>query len=136
MNKTFSILSAADARSVDYEAIHEIGIPSLVLMEHAASQSVNVIKQYISNKDKICVACGPGNNGADGLAIARLLSQEGYDAQILLCAPRCSADEQIQLDIVKKLDIPFVEEVNLIQFKADMHMLKVTQAMREMDGVV
>ncbi|MBQ0064303.1 MAG: NAD(P)H-hydrate dehydratase [Firmicutes bacterium] len=112
MNKSFSMLSAADARAVDYQSIHEIGIPSLVLMEHAAYQSAEVIKQYISREDKICVVCGPGNNGADGLAIARLLSQEGYFAQVLLCAPRLSPDEQIQLDIVKKLNIPFVEEVN------------------------
>lgn len=111
MNLLFSVLDAQNARAVDYQAIHEMGIPSLVLMEHAAYQSSLIIKSNIHQNNTICVVCGPGNNGADGLAIARLLQQENYNVKILLCANNLSVDEQIQLDIVKKLNIPFVEEL-------------------------
>ncbi|MDO4467944.1 MAG: NAD(P)H-hydrate dehydratase [Bacillota bacterium] len=119
MDKTFSILDASNARRIDYQAIQEIGIPSLVLMEHAAYQSANIIKKYISQNDSICVVCGPGNNGADGLAIARLLQQDNYCVQVLLCTNHLSEDEQIQLDIVKKLNVPFCENIQNVNVIID-----------------
>ncbi|MFN0100478.1 MAG: NAD(P)H-hydrate dehydratase [Bryobacteraceae bacterium] len=68
------ILSAAEMREVDRRTI-ESGIPGLILMENAAHRVVEVLaRECAPLKDqRILVFCGKGNNGGDGLAIARLL---------------------------------------------------------------
>jgi len=61
------------------------GIPSLVLMENAAAATVQVVttRARVSGK-AILVLCGPGNNGGDGAAIARLLAEAGAKTDIVL----------------------------------------------------
>ncbi len=68
------ILTAAEMRSVDRRTI-EAGIPGLILMENAASRTVDVmIDRFAPLRDRsILIVCGKGNNGGDGLAIARQL---------------------------------------------------------------
>ena len=59
-------------------------IPSLLLMERAA---LAVVEELLSGKydlKKILIACGTGNNGGDGFAIARLMMQKGYDTHVCL----------------------------------------------------
>lgn len=53
-------------------------------MERAATSCYNWIVAHISSNKKIAVFCGPGNNGGDGLAIARLLIQKEYDVQVYI----------------------------------------------------
>lgn len=69
------ILTAAQMREMDRKTI-EAGIPSLVLMENAAHRVVEVLEQRYAplSRQRIVVVCGKGNNGGDGLAIARLLA--------------------------------------------------------------
>lgn len=62
-------------------------VPELVLMEQAAMHFVwrlcDVLKETIEKKDaKGIVFCGLGNNGADGLAIARLLNEKGISTEV------------------------------------------------------
>ena len=71
LNKLF-IHSQEIARKIDQCAINEYHIPSLVLMEQAAAECCRIIQNKEGPSKKICVLCGQGNNGADGLAIARL----------------------------------------------------------------
>ena len=69
-------------QKADAHTIHEIGIPSLVLMERAALGIVEVIKSKAPKNKKILIVCGSGNNGGDGFAIARLLHDENYSVEI------------------------------------------------------
>ena len=72
------IVTAAEMKSYDSYTISEVGVPSMVLMERAALSVVQRIEaQIIGKKAKVCIACGVGNNGADGLAIARMLAERG-----------------------------------------------------------
>ena len=67
------IVSAAQMREMDKRTVEEFGIPSIVLMENAALRVVEIIAeryQPLTGK-RIAVVCGKGNNGGDGLAIAR-----------------------------------------------------------------
>ncbi|MDW8273698.1 MAG: NAD(P)H-hydrate dehydratase [Chitinophagales bacterium] len=68
------ILSASQIREADAYTIRHEPIASIALMERAARAFVQVFSAHISwRKRRICVVCGIGNNGGDGLAIARLL---------------------------------------------------------------
>ena len=66
------ILTAAEMRAIDRRTI-EAGIPGLVLMENAACRVVEFLAARFAPLDeqRIAVFCGKGNNGGDGMAIAR-----------------------------------------------------------------
>jgi len=75
----FRVCTAAEMRQADKDCIEKTGIPGIVLMENAARGCVDeILKDFpdISGK-KVACFCGKGNNGGDGLAIARLLSRRG-----------------------------------------------------------
>lgn len=59
-------------------------IPEILLMENAANRFLNRLEKHINYSDKIAVIAGPGNNGGDGLAIARLLISSGYNVDIYI----------------------------------------------------
>ncbi|MEA2067456.1 MAG: NAD(P)H-hydrate dehydratase [Thermotogota bacterium] len=65
-----------EMKSIDKETI-EMGVPSLVLMESASIEVMNVIKEKFGGR--VLILCGPGNNGGDGYALARRLKVSGYD---------------------------------------------------------
>ena len=76
------ILDARRMRAADAAAIRG-GIPSLRLMENAATQlSAQLLAAYPS-ASKVAAVCGPGNNGGDGLAAARLLAKRGIAVSVL-----------------------------------------------------
>lgn len=116
-----TICTAAQARLADKTAIHEHKIPSLILMEHAALGCTKIIQKHLQPGDQILILCGPGNNGGDGLAIARLLQRPCF-----VYAPKASSmsnDERIQWDMLEKNEqvhfSSFEETLSLIQ-NADM----------------
>lgn len=116
-----TICTAAQARLADKTAIHEYKIPSLILMEHAALGCTKIIQKHLQPGDQIFILCGPGNNGGDGLAIARLLQRPCF-----VYAPKASSmsnDERIQWDMLEKNEqvhfSSFEETLSLIQ-NADM----------------
>lgn len=75
-----TILTAAQMRNADQYTIEHMPIASLDLMENASKAFVMAFMQlYPDRHTCILVCCGTGNNGGDGLAIARLLQAKGYD---------------------------------------------------------
>lgn len=63
------IVNNYEMRFLEKHTIEKLGVPSLCLMERAALS----INKYIDSKDSVFVICGTGNNGADGLALVRML---------------------------------------------------------------
>lgn len=95
------VCNGDEARYRDAQAIHHYHIPSLILMEHAAIASIEKVKWT----NPILILCGPGNNGGDGLAIARLLFLQGHEVYVFAPAPeKMSADEKVQWDAIKLFD--------------------------------
>ncbi|MCP4660546.1 MAG: NAD(P)H-hydrate dehydratase, partial [bacterium] len=98
------ILTADEMREVDRRAIEEIGIPSLVLMENAAIGVVDAIAESFPEAATMAIFCGPGNNGGDGLAMARHLDARGYRCLVYLVIrslpPR--GDAAVQLNILRQ----------------------------------
>lgn len=105
------ILSAEAMREVDRCAIEELGIPSLVLMENAAIGVVDAIGEIYEEAESAAIFCGPGNNGGDGLAIARHLAVRGYEVQVFLVAGRrgMRGDAEVQLGICRRQGLAIQE---------------------------
>jgi len=80
------ILTAEEMRGVDRAAIERLGLPGLVLMENAALGVVDAIGRQYPRAESAAIFCGPGNNGGDGLAVARQLATRGYAVEIFLAA--------------------------------------------------
>jgi len=79
----FKSLSCREVRQLDVDAVQHLGMPSLLLMENAARGVVEEI-QRLEPWTSITIVAGPGNNGGDGLAIARLLGAMGKNVKVLL----------------------------------------------------
>ncbi|MFL6259991.1 MAG: NAD(P)H-hydrate dehydratase [Thermoanaerobaculia bacterium] len=105
------ILTAEAMREVDRAAIEELGIPSLVLMENAAIGVVEAIGESFGEAESAAVFCGPGNNGGDGLAVARHLSVRGWEVRIFLVTGgrQLSGDAATQLSICRKAELAVME---------------------------
>ena len=112
-----SVLTSAQMKEADRKAIDEIGIPGSVLMENAARGCLEVIQEISSLEflnigvddrphQNLLILCGGGNNGGDGLAIARHASIRGYNVTCLLLAPeeKLSNDAKLQLDILRPFE--------------------------------
>ena len=101
------VLTAAEMRAADRRAIEELGMPALVLMENAALGVVEALAVRFPAAVRVAVLCGPGNNGGDGLAIARQLLTRGYDVRVAMapCGRDLSPDCAAQLRICRALGL-------------------------------
>lgn len=77
------LLDAAGMRAADEWAISERGVPSLELMEAAASAVADAVAE-LAPEGAVRIVCGKGNNGGDGIAAARLLADQGFAVEVLL----------------------------------------------------
>jgi ADP-dependent NAD(P)H-hydrate dehydratase / NAD(P)H-hydrate epimerase len=99
------ILPIDKTREADAYTIEHEPILSVDLMERAAKACCSWLAGHFKPDVKFHVVCGPGNNGGDGLAIARLLSLEGYrtDVYYIKLNDKFSADFMLNLDRLEKL---------------------------------
>ena len=79
------ILTSEQIRRIDAETIKREGIPSLELMKRAATAFYNWFTENYPNKRlSLSVFAGVGNNGGDGMMIARLLHKSGYNVKAFI----------------------------------------------------
>lgn len=102
---TMKILPIEKVREADSFTIAQEPIASINLMERAASQCFEWIVRRVSTEKKIFVFAGPGNNGGDGLVIARLLAGKGYhvEAFVVRFTEKQSADFARNLERLKNI---------------------------------
>jgi ADP-dependent NAD(P)H-hydrate dehydratase / NAD(P)H-hydrate epimerase len=108
------ILTAEEMRGVDRAAIERLGLPGLVLMENAALGVVDAIGRQYPQAESAAIFCGPGNNGGDGLAVARQLATRGYAVEIFLAVGKAgkaplSGDAGLQLAVCRRLELTIHE---------------------------
>lgn len=78
-----NLLTSEQTRLADEFTIRQEPVKSIDLMERAATAFTNAFVAYYPDKaTAVTVYCGTGNNGGDGLAIARLLSLQGYNVRV------------------------------------------------------
>lgn len=100
-------LNRAQVREIDRIAIEEFGLPGAVLMENAARGLAELLVE-LGIQGPIAIVCGKGNNGGDGMAMARRLALLGYDPKIVLCANSMllSGDAAMNYRVCRKLGLP------------------------------
>ena len=107
------ILTSEQMRNIDRRAIEEVGIPDLVLMENAGGQAAETVLERYPDVDPegILVLCGKGNNGGDGLVLARHLIGRGLNPRIILLFKRAEyrGNSDHQLKILEKSGAKFTE---------------------------
>jgi ADP-dependent NAD(P)H-hydrate dehydratase / NAD(P)H-hydrate epimerase len=82
------ILPVAQIREADAYTIINEPVSDIDLMERAAGRCFDWLKEHISTDQKVLVFCGSGNNGGDGLAIARMMLGAGFRVEVVaLSAP-------------------------------------------------
>jgi hydroxyethylthiazole kinase-like uncharacterized protein yjeF len=76
---------AEQQRAIDQWAIEDLGIPGAELMERAGAGLAALVLER-APEGRVAVVCGKGNNGGDGLVVARLLRDQGRQVDVLLLA--------------------------------------------------
>ncbi|MDO5521421.1 MAG: NAD(P)H-hydrate dehydratase [bacterium] len=112
------VVDGKTMKQLDDYTVNEIGIPSLVLMERAALAFTNVLLEKIVYVDSIIVLTGPGNNGADGVAIARLLKLKGYQVEVYIMGETKQFSMQLkeQISIATKLGVNFINNAKISEY--------------------
>ncbi|NBC81802.1 MAG: NAD(P)H-hydrate epimerase, partial [Bacteroidetes bacterium] len=105
-------IKEADAYTIEYEPIESVD-----LMERAAMQCSNRISKHFKQHHRFVIFAGPGNNGGDGLAIARQLADKDYEAKVYILgiSDQLSPDAEINRQRLKDqglVDIEIIQSAN------------------------
>ena len=101
------ILSTPQIREADAYTIKNEPVSSINLMERAANSIADWFRKKYSKDENIFIFSGPGNNGGDGLALGRLLSEKGFKPRIFLMKSKSgySSDTSINLERLRSMNI-------------------------------
>ena len=108
----------SDIKQIDSSATEKYLIPPIVLMENAAIASCNSLTSKW-NFSSCLIVCGHGNNGGDGFALARHLSNRNYKVRIVLIGneKKFSYETKTNFLIARKLKIEFYVNPQKVDFK-------------------
>ena len=110
------IVNSKEMKLCDSNTIDKIGMLSEVLMERAALKVVEEIEKRNLQHGRIMIFCGFGNNGGDGLAIARLLFLKNYKVEVVCVGDSSKATQEVsaQLKLLQHY------KVSLLDFNPNM----------------
>ncbi len=119
------IYNSKQMYQIEETAMQQFFIPSMVLMERAALKVVEEIYHLHLENRKIIVLCGTGNNGADGIAVARMLAERKRDVAVFLIGDytKCTEENKRQLKMLdaykvqKLMELP-QEDENIVYVDA------------------
>ena len=117
------ILSADEIRLWDQYTIQHEPITSLDLMERAAGKAVDWLGENGYVENRFAIFCGKGNNGGDGLVIARLLAEKKYPVTVNILESGHKGTEDFQTNLARLHQHPEVP-IRFIQAEENFHELK------------
>ncbi len=110
------VVRADEMYRYEQKIMQEKQVPALVLMEEAARAVVKQMKRTITQQDRMLIVASGGNNGADGIAVGRILHNEGFAVTIFLtAAKKVSRENQRQQNIARAYGVPIVTEWQLLE---------------------
>ncbi len=131
------VLTSRQMKEIDRKAIEEFGILGPLLMENAGLEIFRAIKEKFPalQREKILIVAGKGNNGGDGLVVARHLFNQGGSPHVLLLASKeeVKGDAALNLRIAEKMEIKISEICLLEDFKK--HQRDFSQASLIVDAI-
>ncbi|MDY0267970.1 NAD(P)H-hydrate dehydratase [Trichloromonas sp.] len=110
------LLTAARMRELDRQAIEDIGIPGVVLMENAGRGAAERLCRHYGETfpGPVLILAGKGNNGGDGYVIARHLLNRGWQVRTLVLAEAetITGDASVNLDVLMRMggEVTFVPD--------------------------
>lgn len=116
------VVSCAQMKALDAVTIQELRVPSMVLMERAALKTADEIRKYCEAHtavtQRVLVVCGSGNNGGDGIAVARLLHLAGVASTVFLAGSPEKMTEQtaLQWEIAKNYHVPVTNNPKMDEY--------------------
>lgn len=114
------ILSAAEIREWDQYTIQHEPIQSIDLMERAAMTCVNWITMHYPVVASFGIFCGKGNNGGDGLAIARMLMDLNYPVTVYILEFGHLGTDDFQTNLARLHKLPGAD-IHFIQTEENIH---------------
>lgn len=101
------IVTSEEMRDIDRRTVEEYGVSGTVLMENAGRSVVDKIKELYGRK-RVVVICGSGNNGGDGMVVARDLHNEGWDVKVFLASSpeALKGDALLQYGAASRFGVP------------------------------
>lgn len=104
------LANSQQIRNADRIQIEERGFPGILLMENAGRLCAEHLQRKYATQQSFLILAGPGNNGGDGLVIARYLHLAGCEVQVLLShtPERYQGDAAINYRIISELPIPLL----------------------------
>lgn len=99
------IFTAEQIRSWDQFTISHEPVSSVQLMERASMSVGGWISEHCKNHKKMVVFCGKGNNGGDGLAVARMLYLKGFDVDVFVHDPKGGFSDDALVNLKRLRDI-------------------------------
>ena len=98
------VLTTKQMADADRYTQEELGLSQSVMMERAALSAYSVINELADVKTlRTLIVCGPGNNGGDGIALARIMCERDIRPAVYLAGGKRSEGAASQLDILKKI---------------------------------
>ncbi|MDD3925366.1 MAG: NAD(P)H-hydrate dehydratase [bacterium] len=121
------VARSAEMRSIDKYAVDDYGIPSIVLMENAGISVASTAMVMLEGicAPRVCVVCGRGNNGGDGMVVARHLFNRGIGARVYIIGALSAVkgDARTNAEVAVRLGIPLTEvldEAGLNELRHDL----------------
>ncbi len=108
-----TLWSAATSAAADAYTMGTLGVPSAVLMERAALCVADEVQRRAGGRPVVCLV-GPGNNGADGLAVARICRARGFEASAWLVTPHRNDAAQAQLAQARTHGVTVLEDASAL----------------------
>ena len=107
------LVNSREMKTCDTNTIEHFKVPSMVLMERAALSAIEVIQEKEISCNRVLVVCGTGNNGGDGMAIARLLYLSHIPVEVYLYGNKTHFSKQAkeQYEILASYGVPFIDEI-------------------------
>ncbi len=131
------ITGSEQMKNADLKTSEEFHISSDVLMERAAIELRNALENAVEKLTAVLIVCGPGNNGGDGFALGRLLSERNISVDCVMVGSRekCSELEDRQIRALEALGQSILYEIPDRAYDAVVDALFGVSLNRDLEGI-